>query len=371
VAVTVVGLEANLTPEFLFSAIYDIIPPLHAWRVPNSLVEFFVPATYEGSGQVSRNALFYHRDQFVPNGFHLSGLSVNYHGNLALTSDRASIDLYRTPPKDKIAYREEMSKSADEGLRTIPELAIALARDILSDSHSDGMAYLVAPRDKTGANAYKIAFEAAMRELYKIPTAPIYPTTTENAPLCRELGYTPLKVPRRALEIMQESGAYLDIRQHARQTLLSSPPVPDAPGIERLRTAISILAPIVSPENVTIRDYKRSAPSVVWDREKQLFAFAFPPQCDDDSDHPGKPCLCWVGPVLLDAARLYAVGSLQAKELFRGYLLCMSDPTAEATVAGPEPMNDDMDVGELLKHCCPALFRLLRQNPCSKNPNMV
>ncbi|KAJ7453574.1 hypothetical protein B0H11DRAFT_269169 [Mycena galericulata] len=42
VAITVIGLKGSCQPEDLFSAIYGIVPPHQAWRVPGSQVQFFI-----------------------------------------------------------------------------------------------------------------------------------------------------------------------------------------------------------------------------------------------------------------------------------------------------------------------------------------
>ncbi|KAJ7718448.1 hypothetical protein B0H16DRAFT_1740061 [Mycena metata] len=61
----------------------------------------------------------------------------------------------------------------------MPDLALELALDILSDDHSEGLAHLVKPADENGADAYWDAFDAALRKKDgEIPAdAVIQPTT--------------------------------------------------------------------------------------------------------------------------------------------------------------------------------------------------
>ncbi|KAJ7453575.1 hypothetical protein B0H11DRAFT_2200783 [Mycena galericulata] len=240
-----------------------------------------------------------------------------------------------------------MSRSVDVGFRTIPELGEQLAMDIMTDSHSDGLAGLVRPLDKTGASEYRNAFEAAMRKLNPeiAADARIYPTRAPNG-LFGELGLTPVQVSYNALRIMEASGAYPGISEYSRQALLSTPEAlnfANVKGLERLRTALTIIAPDVPPTSVTIRDYSISWPSVVYDVVNKLFAFALPPACEN---HPVHECVCWVGPFLHDAATKYGGGTLATKEFFRAYDATLKEdpaPIPEQAFAG---IDNDMDVDE-------------------------
>ncbi|KAJ7493048.1 hypothetical protein B0H11DRAFT_976952 [Mycena galericulata] len=346
VAITVIGLEGSCQPEDLFSAIYGIIPPRQAWRVPGSQVQFFIAeasgtgAQVNSQGKKASITKFYHRDQHVPSGPHLNKLSINYHGDLSLTADRVAI---RSNHKLH-AYRVELARSADVGFRTIPELGEELALDVLTDSHSDGLAVLVHPRDETGAIAYRKAFEAAIRKLHPeiAADARIYPTGAPDG-LFRELGLTPVQVSHQALRIMEASGAYPGISEYSRRALLSTPEAlnfVNVKGLERLRTALTILAPDVPPTSITIRNYNKSSPRVVYDAGNKIFAFGLPPACDD---HPEDQCSCWVGPFLHDAATKYGGGTLATKEFFRAYDASAKedpDPVPEQAVAG-NAMNVD------------------------------
>ncbi|KAJ7277408.1 hypothetical protein C8J57DRAFT_1223156 [Mycena rebaudengoi] len=106
--------------------------------------------------------------------------------------------------------------------------------------------------------------------------------------------------------------------------------------------ALSVVAPDVPKENVTIRDYDKSSPTVVWDEATAVFAFALPPKCEEHSE---SPCLCWVGPFLHDAAKDFDGATLGTKKLFRAYLLCMKgDASMKDDVEGDE---NGMDVDHL------------------------
>ncbi|KAJ7683097.1 hypothetical protein B0H17DRAFT_1181716 [Mycena rosella] len=209
VSITVIGLDGSLEPAYLFSAIYGIVPPSHAWRVKGSPVQFFLADKRVQAAGEHFHARFYHRDH----GIHLNRLSINDHGDLSLTADRIAIVHNHKVRK----YQADLGSSADDGFRTIPELG--------------------------AANEYRTAFNAAICVMHpNIPAeASIYPTATDDAAFCRELGYTPVQVPFDARSVMRASGAHIDIRQHARQLLLEVPPLPHAQ-LDRLRTAITILA---------------------------------------------------------------------------------------------------------------------------------
>ncbi|KAJ7216439.1 hypothetical protein GGX14DRAFT_441518 [Mycena pura] len=340
VAITVIGLDGSFQPEYLFSAIYGIIPPAQAWRVPGSQVQFFIAAAEDTVRNSKKSsAKFYHRDQYVPHGLHLHRLSINYHGDLNITSDRVAI----LRDDNVINYKLAVSRSADIAFRTIRDLALELALDILSDEHSEGLAHLVRPHDKLGADAYRKAFEAAIRKKHPeiAAEAHIHPTNAEFiSPLFAELGLTPVKVSSKAWEIMEASGAYVSLDNYARRVLLSSPPIDqDSHDLHRLRVAMSVIAKDVPSANVTIRDYDKSTPTVAWDKNSNTFAFALPPKCDD---HPTSRCLCWVGPFLQDAAKDYAKdpeqARLSAKKLFSAYLACMN---SKASVEDPNGMDVD------------------------------
>ncbi|KAJ7112565.1 hypothetical protein C8R44DRAFT_741645 [Mycena epipterygia] len=355
VAITVIGLDRALTPEYLLSNVYGIFPPAHSWRVSlsDSEIQFFKDANSEGAQAGSApdgrpeftTAKFFHRDQLVPYGIHhLHGLGVNYHGDLSLSSDRLCVlgDAY------KRKYCLALGKSADEGFRTIPNLAVELALEILADSHSEGIAGVIQPRDKTGAQAYHQAFESAMRRMHPelAPNADIYPTSSENDTICRELGRIPVVVRSSARSIMSASGAYPNIQDYARALLLSSPSIPPTKGLEHLRKAIGILMPNVPPENVTIREYNKSLPIVAWDGPSKILAFALPPKCDDHLNQRDV-CLCWIGPALAHAAPI--LGKRLDKTFFLAYDAMKDDPVPESNdLEDDMDSEDDMDVDNLL-----------------------
>jgi hypothetical protein len=103
---------------------------------------------------------------------------------------------------------------------------------------------------------------------------------------------------------------------------------------------MSVVAPGVPAVNVTIRDYDKSTPSVVWDKDNNLFAFALPPSCDE---HPPGRCLCWVGPFLHDAEKDYNGVKLSTRKIFSAYLLCMKGDASMEDADVTE--RDAMDVG--------------------------
>ncbi|KAJ7112060.1 hypothetical protein C8R43DRAFT_1041020 [Mycena crocata] len=348
VAITVIGLDASFEPEYLFSAIYGIIPPTQAWRVPGSQVQFFIAPVDKHDSNADKDnpnhTKFYHRDQYVLYGLHLNKLSVNYHGDLNITSDRVAI----LRDRKITAYWNSLASAGHQAFKTMPDLALELALDVLSDEHSEGLVNLIRPPDTSGADGYRAAFDSALRKVHPElpPDARIHPTSGGAQPgLAKELGLTPVTVPSKVWDMLEKSGAYISINDYARQVLLEAPALPTALGLARLRRAMSIVAPNVPAESITIRDYSKSAPSVVWDSDNQVFAFARPPKCED---HPAGQCFCWVGPFLHDAASDYDEGKLSTRKLFRAYLLCMKG-NANMEADEVSDSDDEQGIGIVLR----------------------
>ncbi|KAK6977519.1 hypothetical protein R3P38DRAFT_2666275 [Favolaschia claudopus] len=356
VAITVVGIDGSFQPEYLFRAIYGIIPPERAWRVPDSPVQFFMAPENFGTPNASAaaaqsratppSALFYSRDQLVPSGLYLNKISINYHGTLRITADRVAIRQDRDDLVTVYTYRRELARAADLGFRTIPELGVHLALDVLSDEHSESLSCLVKPtNDADGAKAYRAAFDAALRELHpEIPlNMQIQPTKSDNG-LINELGLKAVTVSWSAWRIMHDSGAYLDAKDLARKMLLDRPIVHDAASyLIRLHLAMSVVAPGVPEENVTIRDYGLSVPDVVFDQENNVLAFARP-----RPKHPEKKrCLCWLGPLVREAANIVKDDRSTEERMdsiFRGYLKGMNGNTS-VDEDGDEN-EDGLDLGD-------------------------
>ncbi|KAJ7268413.1 hypothetical protein C8J57DRAFT_1509598 [Mycena rebaudengoi] len=304
VAVTICGIDGSLSPEHLFSAIYSIILPPRAWLK-------------------SSTTKFYHRDQYVPYGLHLNRLSINNHGDLDITADRVAI----LRNGRVMRYQFAISDTVNEAFINHPELAVELAIDILTDSHSEGLVQLVSPTDKDHGDAYKLAFDTALRQLH--------PHIAKNAPIHPWRPGGSWNLPVRMSPLTS-----------TRAESFGAPPLPNFRGLDRLRVALSVLAPDVLQENVTIRDYDKSSPAVVWDKNSAAFAFALPPKCEE---HSQSPCLCWVGPVLHAAAQDYNGATLGTKKLFRAYLLCMKgDASMRDDDAGSAGDEDGMDVDSLI-----------------------
>jgi hypothetical protein len=363
VAVTICGIDGSLSPEHLFSAIYSIILPPRAWlyRTPISIFFWLCPTLTptpptRTANQVRRSFITAIRcvqpfsestlvsltlsSKYVPYGLHLNRLS-NNHGDLDITANRVAI----LRNGRVMRYQFALSDTVNEAFINHPELAVELAIDILTDSHSEGLVQLVSPTDKDHGDACKLAFDTALRQLHPhiAKNAPIHPCPGggRNA-FFEELALLPISVSREAWRIMESSGAYVSIDEHARG-VLGAPPLPNFRGLDRLRVALSVLAPDVLQENVTIRDYDKSSPAVVWDKNSAAFAFALPPKCEE---HSQSPCLCWVGPVLHAAAQDYNGATLGTKKLFRAYLLCMKgDASMRDDDAGSAGDEDGMDVG--------------------------
>ncbi|KAJ7714607.1 hypothetical protein B0H16DRAFT_1477917 [Mycena metata] len=293
--IVVIGLDVTAAPEYFFSAIYGIMPPAREWRHPGGNIQFFM---------VNPDPKFYHRDQWVRGGIRLNRVSINYHGNLNLTSDRVMV----LSDRRMAQYRVDVCNNVDHAFRTLPDLAIELALDILTDDHSNAIAGILVPRDKAGAAHYRVAFEAALQQRVisctgAAPTLPLHPYAQpdETLTLFTELGLIAVQVSYKAREIIHQSGAYAPIKEYARSILLAAPRLDNFPGLNRLRAALKLVLPEVPSQSITLRQYDKVYPTVAWDDKNKLFALALPKPCEE---HPQPTqSVCWIGPVLHDSAR--------------------------------------------------------------------
>ncbi|KAK6985126.1 hypothetical protein R3P38DRAFT_2402924, partial [Favolaschia claudopus] len=228
VCITVTDLNDmyTLRPEYLFSATFGIIPPLRQWRIAEKDVIFFLAA----AGDQPR---FYHRDQYIQYGVRLNKISVNYHGNLTLSPDRMGVVMDHKLDR----YRRELSLNMNLAFATLPDLAVELAADILTDDHSDSFAGMLDPAGNAAADNYREAFEAAMLREFKPLSQPIYPYTEDDkdVDLLLQLGFHGVLVPHYAFQVMRKSAAFLPIADYARALLLQSPEIEFYTGLEELR----------------------------------------------------------------------------------------------------------------------------------------
>ncbi|KAJ7917468.1 hypothetical protein B0H13DRAFT_2322416 [Mycena leptocephala] len=262
-------------------------------------------------------------------------LSINYGGNLTLSSDRVSV----RNDWQMNHYRRDVRATMDWAFRTLPELAVELALDILTDDHSNALAGILVPDNKSSVSEYRVAFDTAMRQRRRsaAPTAfPLHPYagSNENLKLFSELGLTPFKVLHKALNIMYQSGAYTPVTEHARDVLLSSPPISDFPGLDRLRAALQSAVPGVPLDSITVRKYDKLYPTVIWDDENKHFTFVLPKPCED---HPEAQCLCWIGPVLHDASKEYKGPTIAVRKLWRAFAVEMGGDTTAKPAASEKP----------------------------------
>lgn len=330
VSITVIGLPGDLIPSEAFSGVYGIIEYDQAWRV---LPQVDTPVYF------FRNTgppLFYHRDHIIRSGPALNRLSINYRGDLDLSADRTAV-IKGTPAYH--AYREKVSRAAHLAFEFLPDLAVEIALDILTDPGLSGSTLnrILHPLDSKNATAYRIAFDKAWRTLDPaLPTDKIlypYPaSSTRDVRLIEELGMIGRPVADHVMvKILQPSGAFTRIHHYAESLLLKSPPhrKPVA-GFTRLQRALSYVFPSVKTEDVIMVNYKHSSPKMLWDVETKKFVLGIPAKC---SEHTGGGCLCWVGPYMFRAMDSWKDKNRLTKDgpsltvLCRAFLECMDSTT--------------------------------------------
>ncbi|KAL1695576.1 hypothetical protein GGG16DRAFT_45052 [Schizophyllum commune] len=297
VCITVLGLPTQ-PPEDIFSAIYGVIPPPYEWKASFEVTFFKAPGG---------KSLFYHRDQLVPHPPSLNKLSINYHGSLCITADRATIIQDATYFN---RYRQKVADAANAAFGTDPELAKEIMLDVLQDEKPDSGATIgrvlssALERGKcarTNGEAVRDAFNAASRERHPdIPeNVDLYPhckNRKDERALITELGMHPIVVSALTDGILKGSGAYAPVHAHARRLLLAAPALQHhVPGFNHLRRAVKHVFSDLVDAQLTIRDYPYSTPRAVWDGDNKVFAFALPPPCPT---HQDSSCVCFVGPFL-------------------------------------------------------------------------
>ncbi|KAH9948460.1 hypothetical protein B0H21DRAFT_234315 [Amylocystis lapponica] len=338
VAITVLGLPPNLTPEYVFSGIYGVIPPQRSWCIPSRTpqsprIHFYIPHADTQRARCQLGAdqpPFYYCDRLVPFPPPLNRLGVNYIGNLCMTPDRSTI-VTRGALYDE--YKAHLSAAADFGIRTIPDLAVELALDILTDnSHSDGtISRVLNPADAEASEAYRTAFVQAWIQLDPSTTSEsslLYPFCGDaDQQLVQELGMAGRRVSERVREILLESGAFPDIKTHAESLLLQAHPFSDSVvGLDRLARMLAAILPELADDCLSVRRYDFAEPRIVWDPASQTFVMgSLLPACEE---HVEVDCLCWVGPYLDEAVSCWEAAQSGGKRVSkatvcRAYVRCM------------------------------------------------
>ncbi|CDO70438.1 hypothetical protein BN946_scf184999.g79 [Trametes cinnabarina] len=214
-------------------------------------------------------------------------------------------------------YLSTLGAALDVAFRSLPDLAVELAIDMLTDPrsepHSLGRSLALAPLadiDEEGAVRYRDAFVEAWRMIDPSTAAaslPPYPCSTaassEETELVQSLGYRPILVQTHVRQILEASQAYPSIKMHAESLLLGSPgSAQDPAGTDRLIAALTLLFPALEGDIVSIRRYDRPYPRVLWDSGTQMFVMSGSLGCAEHlTDNRTEPCFCWVGSALLDA----------------------------------------------------------------------
>ncbi|OBZ74432.1 hypothetical protein A0H81_05397 [Grifola frondosa] len=209
VAISVLGLPGTLTPEYVFSGVYGIFPYPRSWTIPS-----------RGPGTPS--ITFY-----KPEKPHPGDASINYIGDLSLSHDRSAVIL--SGPRFH-EYKCHLSAAVDVGIRTMPDLAVELALDILTErgAHDGSIGRVLAPPSTEGKDAYHTAFTEALRHLTPaLPEDhPLYPfaADSDDEALITQLGMVGCAVAPHVKALLEKSGAFPPVREYARAMLLAAPP---------------------------------------------------------------------------------------------------------------------------------------------------
>ncbi|RDX44099.1 hypothetical protein OH76DRAFT_1360199 [Lentinus brumalis] len=363
VVVTIYGLrDPSLSPEYLFSGVYGIFPPppTLTWAVSahgqaaTDITFFLLPRTASllvGDGTHSfaeTRGRFYYRNYLVPAGPTFNRLCVNYYGDLHLTADGMSVQV----SDDLFAlYRKNISTAMDTAIRTIPELAVELAYDILTepgdvaDTFGRMLSRAVKAQDDDGKDAYRTAFTKAWCRLDPALSArSVYPYVAgvegmaHDKALTEQLGLHPISVAAHVKVLLEKVGAYPAIGVYADRLLCSAlGTVNVPPGIDVLKRCLTVLFPNLPGGPLSVRQYPYQFPRAVWDAEAQTFAVASAAcNCDmregePPARHNSDPaCMCWCAPVLQEA-----VLSWHTKNVGRGRPVSLVDHAATAEVAQP------------------------------------
>ncbi|KIM83411.1 hypothetical protein PILCRDRAFT_819651 [Piloderma croceum F 1598] len=357
VSITVLELSVDLQPEYAFSGIYGVIQQAKSWRVPGTSFQFFKP---------DDQPVFYNRDQLVISGPPMNILGINYHGDLTITADRVGIVM--SPRSDRYQrYLGALGDATDEAFRTMPDLAIQLACDMLTDE-GQGVGTLTHQlnlADDAHGEEYRTAFIAAWKILDPelSPDGILYPCKSEKQDmnLIKELGMVPVPVKSdRIRTILSDAGAFKDIYHYCRELLTTAyPSAKVVPGFERLRRAITSLLPSVDSSSIILRDYKFSYPKVGWDKKHNTFSVPIPDKCEF---HLENDCLCWVGPCLSLAISNWAEDDHEGVEeptqsaIWRVFMSAMDgvvdmkehrfEPAVEPNVNSSDSFDGDYGMGD-------------------------
>lgn len=341
VSITVLGLPRS-SPTKVFSGFYGILPLEKAWSLPNSQVQFFKSEDDE--------VAFYLRDQIIPYGPTLGHLSVNYHGDMMVTSDRRAV---RTSGDTFDAYCEALGDAADKAFRRggQPALATEIALEILQETAGMqvSISRVLEPANAEAGGGYRAAFRRAWKGLNPQAAEDAvfwpYPTShPDDLEIIEELEMVGCAVSDRVMSILEQSGAYTRIRPHTKTLLLAAPEVQDeVPGLERFRYGLRSVLGQDHLASISMREYSYSTPKILWDPTSREFIFALPDACEKHADADG--CLCWVGPCLFEAVENWKAAQggpgPSMSSICRAFVECMEG--AEGMYEPVEEVDDSVD----------------------------
>ncbi|EMD35088.1 hypothetical protein CERSUDRAFT_97000 [Gelatoporia subvermispora B] len=311
-AITILGLPAQLKPQEVFANIYGMFLVDRFWRIPgpsstSPMVTFYVPSC---DAAWSSKPQFYHRGRCVSCGPPVGRLGIHYTGRLNYTIDGTSLRAALSGNHFE-RYKQALSVAVKRAFKN-PELAVELALDILDDDGTcDGtIGSALRSAAHRGADEYRVAFQEAWRRRDPaLPTdATPYPCEDEQEDdLVRELGMTPVTVGKNVRSLLKEIGAYCNAEVHARSILLQAPAsnkTSNVPRFEGFCRAVAFVIPVLAETNVSMRQYTRRYPKVVWVEETSSIVLREPEPCVEHGEQGD--CTCWVPRYLNYAAKEYS-----------------------------------------------------------------
>jgi hypothetical protein len=317
VCIHVIGLPSWLTAEEAFSAVYGIFEQPKSWTIQLPGTEATLMEIFQTK---QKEALFYPRDHFVPIDSPLIHLSINYPGELHLSSDRTEVSC-RGPLYAQ--YKKDLSRVLDIAICTFPDLATLILGSLIAGDYSTCK---IEPQSNAHGEKYRVAFTQACRAVFPEKSfyadeKRFYPfaSRAEDETLISEVGFIPIPLPDWKMTIPEKAGAYTNIKEYTEKLLLEAVELP-ATQLVRLDCLNQCLHQLVPDleHDVSVRQYTHSVPQVLYHGKRFFLAHPDARRKEACQECPAEACLCWVGPALLAAIENYDPNMTRAR-IFQVY----------------------------------------------------